>query len=108
MKEHTNKLAFNYQTLQEAAKHSAAAEQANGGKVECELFQGQELATWSYLEICYYKQQGQCVCGGEGKNPVCLNLRANEIYLYSSVLNLYRVNLSTRTNLTHRDFLLKF
>ena len=64
MKEHTNKLAFNYQTLQEAAKHSAAVERANGGKVECELFQGQELATWSYLEICYYKQQGQCMGGG--------------------------------------------
>lgn len=45
MKEHTNKLAFNYQTLQEAAKQSAVAEQGNGGRVECELFQGWASAT---------------------------------------------------------------
>lgn len=93
MKEHTNKLAFNYQTFQETARHSAAVEQANGGRVGCELFQAQALATWSYLDICYYKQQGQCVGplrgGTRCMNPVCANFQAIEIYLYSSVPNLY-------------------
>lgn len=38
MKEHTNKLSFNYQTLQEASKHSAAFEWHNGARVNCEQF----------------------------------------------------------------------
>lgn len=87
MKEHTNKLAFNYQTLQEAAKQSAAAEQENGGRVECELFQGWASTTWSYLEICSNKQQGEV--GGRARNPVSVNFQANKIYPYNSVPKLY-------------------
>lgn len=40
MKEYTNKLAFNYQTLQEAPKHRAVGERSSGGPVARELFQG--------------------------------------------------------------------
>lgn len=45
MKEYTNKLAFNDQTLQEAVKHRAAVEQVHGVRAGCELFQGWALTT---------------------------------------------------------------
>lgn len=40
MKEYTNKLAFNYQTLQEVPKHRAAGECISEGPVASEIFQG--------------------------------------------------------------------
>lgn len=55
MREYTNKLAFNYQILQEAPKHRAAVEQDGGGRVEHELLQEWAVTTWRCLGICPHK-----------------------------------------------------